>query len=222
MARATAAIAASLLLMVVPHAGPVSPDAPRPGTTATVADVDPRPQWAHLSCNWGSSDTSVTYQIPSSHSYYTSAASAAYSWNSLNTDISLLWTSSTSTDIHIRANYYGNTTWAGSMHRRGNINLGPVCLSNGTWSHSSMQLTLNRDYTESWNTTERKLYWGHEFGHALGLAHEASQTLCDSNNSRPIAIMTPTPWYLLYPGGACPSYSTPRPDDRAGVVNIYG
>lgn len=71
----------------------------------------------------------------------------------------------------------------------------------------SAHATLNHSYTDGYTTNQKRAVWVHEFGHALGLNHAASN------------------YYIMYTCPRC-AYDahgifTPQSDDINGANHLY-
>ena len=97
---------------------------------------------------------------------------------------------------------YGNTSWDGETFY--------TCSSRHTVS-STVTANLNRYYADHYTHLEKTIVLTHEFGHALGLAHQ-THTGCHAP-----PIMTPS---ALQPYHDC-GRKYPQGDDIRGLSAIY-
>jgi hypothetical protein len=81
----------------------------------------------------------------------------------------------------------------------------------GGYFQNGVQSQLNSYYTASYSTNERISVTTHEFGHALGLAHN-NPSLCNG---------VPVMYYSTDRYTVCGIY-TPQQDDINGINHIYG
>lgn len=130
--------------------------------------------------------------------YTTQIVAAANSWTGTPTPIGLFRTTGSSYTILANAHTYGASGFDGITYM-------PSC-SSGHWS-STVQTDLNMFYTNGYTFRGVQQVQAHEFGHALGLAH---------NNASCYILM----YYSSTRYFSCGVY-TPQQDDINGINALY-
>lgn len=184
------------------------------GLIFAVGDSSPSMAWNSLGCEFPTS--TPRYHVATNQSPTTAIASAANEWNSRQSDVKLVNGSSSNWHVKVRNRDLGNTNWSGLFHREGSLTAIPSCTSGGTWVAGQPAIDIN-NYHNSNNPARRQSTAVHEFGHALGLAHNNTTFTCPGGGAAYRAVM-------YYSGarftGNC-SVFAPQTDDINGVKATY-
>lgn len=166
-----------------------------------------------LGCKWPT--TTVKWYAPSviTSAAITTWTDAAASWTGVDAKLSRV---TSSPQLYVNAESRGNTVaWTGITRKYGTLQTAPVCTGTSqvapTWVSGQVEVVLNWSSISGYTATQKKMVAAHEFGHALGLAHNTTLT-----GSNPIALMYPYDDKRIAAG-----IYTPRTDDKAGINAIY-
>ena len=123
-----------------------------------------------------------------------------------NTDVAGWATTTAAVRVDFRFNPYGALGWSGETD-------GPGVTCPGGGNHTAtVQVRINRTYTDGWTANKRQGVMSHEIGHALGLHHNTTSSPCGS-----VTLMNP---YDSQRYDTCSIYQT-RTDDRNGANSLY-
>ncbi len=150
------------------------------------------------------SSSTIPYLVSGLPSGYNLTAARA-DWTN-NTDVAG-WVTSTGTGrADFRFNAYGSLGWSGETDA-------PALTCPGGGNHTAtVQIRINRTYTDGWTANKRQGVMAHEIGHALGLHHENTASPCSS-----VTLMNP---YDSQRYDTCSIYQT-KTDDRNGANSLY-
>ncbi|GIG53977.1 M43 family zinc metalloprotease [Demequina activiva] len=145
--------------------------------------------YEYLSCHWGT--TSPTYRIVLNNSPTTDIVAAAGRWNEPQNDVTLVKTTSSTHDISVYDTQMVNYGWTGIVSARGDVTYIPSNCSGGHWARGALQLVVNTKYSST-SSSRRAGTATHEFGHALGLDHNSTVSVCPGGGTDYLSIMYPS------------------------------
>lgn len=160
------------------------------------------PQYSLLGCKW--IVTQIRVSIPTPLTYYTTLKTGADRWTDANVKPNFLVNQSGTQNLSATTENRGNTVpWTGVARRPGTVSTFPGCTANGYWISGQMEVVLNSGLIGNYSSAQKNALAAHEFGHALGLGHNASRidVLMYPNDGRTVGI--------------------PQADDRNGVNAMY-
>ncbi|MFD1323008.1 matrixin family metalloprotease [Micromonospora sonneratiae] len=147
----------------------------------------------------------MKYYVPSPLISFPIWNNAAASWGGL--DASLTWVNS-GEHIYATNESRGNTVaWTGVTRKKGTVQDPPTPCVGGFFATGQVEVVINWTSVSSYTTAQKQGVAAHEFGHALGLAH---------NTSSPIKLMYPYDSNRHSAG-----VTTPQSDDKAGINALY-
>ena len=177
------------------------------GVLAALVPLQGANAWSHNGCRW--STTAVKYYVPSPLASYPIWTNAASRWSGL--DASLQWQNIANPHIYATNENRGNTVaWTGVTRTKGTVETPPSC-PNGLFQTGRVELSINWTSVSSYSTAQKQGVGAHEFGHALGLAHNSA-----TSGGAPVALMYPYDNLRNAHG-----VYGPKADDKAGINARY-
>ncbi len=140
----------------------------------------------------------IYYAFPSGLAsvYKTAWKSALDDWNATN--VTLILTSQSLTDIYCKAENHSNVSWEGVCYAQ----------DNGGFHYTYADCILNSYYLNSVVANHKRSTAAHEIGHALGLGHQPANSYSSIMNLSNVR-------YTVY------GLHRPQADDKNGVNSIY-
>ena len=168
--------------------------------TGLFAQSDAANAYSLTGCRFPS--TTIKYLVSGQPSSGYDLTGARNDWTN-NTDIAG-WTSSASAGrADFRFGSYGNLGWSGAT----DVDTCP----GSKYISKTVQIRINRTYTDGYAANDRKGVMAHEIGHAIGLKHNNTNSPCGS-----VQLMNGSDSQRK----ACGVYGT-RSDDRNGANALY-
>lgn len=182
---------------------------------AIMGSESPSAAWNPLGCQYA--DRNITFYVHENDAPTTDFLDAAQRWEA-GTVITLNKVlDPANRDIRVRNHDFGATGWTGLTHKDGDLGSGARCNANGYWVNKDVAIAVNTNYNVSYPLRRRGVAI-HEFGHALGLAHNSTVVgHCPEGGQIYQAIMFPNDDRFT---GGCPVL-VPQSDDNIGVNTLY-
>ena len=177
------------------------------GTLVSVSTQQAAQAYSLNGCKWNTRD--ISYYVPSPLVSYPVWRNASTKWGSL--DATLTWRNIANPHIYGTNENRGNTVaWTGATRTRGTVQTPPSC-PNGLFQTGQVEVVLNWTSISGYTAAQKEGVAVHEFGHALGLAHNST-----TSGGVPVAVMYPYD-NLRHTHNVL----APKTDDRNGVNAIY-
>jgi hypothetical protein len=157
-----------------------------------ILPAHPAAAYATNGCKWPTNNLNIN--TSSTTGVYTVPLGTAIGQWSANTDVNLAGASSGT--FAARNGFYGANGYAGYANT--------TCPFGAT---TSVDFWVNEYYAQSYTAEQKRVLWGHELGHGLGLAHVTPNT----------RLMHDTPINAYNQGGV----RGPTTDDINGMNSLY-